>query len=116
MKSIFFSLSLLFLLEKEAAGVGIYEKFSQASEETIDLKTLGGSGGSSDEYSRSESSWSTLKANSPKNIVSKEVYEERKHKHTGDGSDGDRTGESAGEIESFVRRKEKQHFRQELAK
>ncbi|XP_059115729.1 seminal vesicle secretory protein 6-like [Peromyscus eremicus] len=117
----FFLLTVLLVLVTETASRKTREKFSQASEEDIDLKALGGSGRSSsshDEYSRSESSWNSFKSKSPKTVISsEEVYEERKHKQrSGDSSDGDRAGESSGEMEHFIRRKEKQRFGQEMNK
>ncbi|XP_051000798.1 seminal vesicle secretory protein 5-like [Acomys russatus] len=82
----FFLLTLLLVLVTEAAARRPFQKFSQASEdssENFDVKIRGGSGGSSstnEKYSRSESSWGTFKAKSPRNTMSEEVYEERKHR------------------------------------
>ncbi|XP_036040210.1 seminal vesicle secretory protein 6-like [Onychomys torridus] len=113
----FFLLTLLLVLVTETASRKTRENFSQISED-IDLKTLGGRGGSSsshDEYSHRESSWNTFKSKSPKTVISEELYEERKHKQCGGDSDGDGEGD-AGEMERFIRRKEKQQFGQEINK
>ncbi|XP_052582433.1 seminal vesicle secretory protein 6-like [Peromyscus californicus insignis] len=116
----FFLLTVLLVLVTETASRKTREKFSQASDDNIDLKALGGSGGSSsshDEYSRSESSWNSFKSKSPKAVISsEEVYEERKHKQRSGDSSDDRAGESSGEMEHFLRRKEKQRFGQEINK
>nr|XP_042133039.1 seminal vesicle secretory protein 6-like [Peromyscus maniculatus bairdii] len=110
----FFLLTLLLVLVTETASR------KTRGEWQIDLKALGGSGGSSsshEEYSSSEGSWSSFKSKKPKSIVTEEVYEERRHKQrSGDSGDGDRSGESAGEMESFTRRKAKQRFGQEMNK
>ncbi|XP_021050673.1 seminal vesicle secretory protein 6 [Mus pahari] len=92
----FLLLTLLLVLVTEARGAR--EKFSQAVEEFS-----------------SENS----EANSPKSMVHEEVYEEKKFKRNMvNGEDGEvKRRASAGEIErSYMRKKEKQRFAQELDK
>nr|Q64356.1 RecName: Full=Seminal vesicle secretory protein 6; AltName: Full=SVSP99; AltName: Full=Seminal vesicle protein 6; AltName: Full=Seminal vesicle secretory protein VI; Short=SVS VI; Flags: Precursor [Mus musculus]pir/I56445/ MSVSP 99 - mouse [Mus sp.]AAA40157.1 androgen regulated; putative [Mus musculus]AAB28235.1 MSVSP 99 [Mus sp.]AAC15243.1 SVSP99 [Mus musculus]AAI19248.1 Seminal vesicle secretory protein 6 [Mus musculus]AAI19250.1 Seminal vesicle secretory protein 6 [Mus musculus] len=94
----FFLLTMLLVLVTETAAKRPRERFSQAIEEFS-----------------SESS----EANSPKSIVHEEVYEEKKFKRNmvngEDGEDSKRA--SAGEIErSYLRKKEKQRFAQEMDK
>ncbi|XP_031229606.1 seminal vesicle secretory protein 6-like [Mastomys coucha] len=94
----FFLLTLLLVLVAETTARRPREKFSQSAED----------------YS-SESS----EAKSPKSMVHEEVYEEKKFKHNVVDSDesDDRRSASAGEIErSYVRKKEKQRFAQEMDK
>lgn len=79
----------------------------------------GESRSTSDKHSQSENSWCSFKAKSPKSMVHEEVYEEKKFKHNVVDSDesDDRRSASAGEIErSYVRKKEKQRFAQEMDK
>ncbi|CAH6776828.1 Svs6 [Phodopus roborovskii] len=97
----FFLLTLLLVLVTEPASGRFREKFSQTSEdqssETSEIMAAGSSGGSSS--------------------ITEEVYEERKYKHTGDSSAGDKSSLSAGELErSYTGRKEKQRFSQEVGK
>lgn len=78
-----------------------------------------GSSSTHDKHGQSENSWCSFKANSPKSIVHEEVYEEKKFKRNmvngEDGEDSKRA--SAGEIErSYLRKKEKQRFAQEMDK
>ncbi|XP_075820044.1 seminal vesicle secretory protein 5-like [Microtus pennsylvanicus] len=75
----FFLLTLLLVLVTEAAARGPREKFSHGSEEhsneNLHVNVLGGSGESSsshEEYSRSESSWSSFKSKNPKRGFSEE--------------------------------------------
>ncbi|XP_021011272.1 seminal vesicle secretory protein 6-like [Mus caroli] len=66
-----------------------------------------------------EFSSASSEANSPKSIVHEEVYEEKKFKRNmvnGEAGE-DRKKASAGEIErSYLRKKEKQRFAQEMGK
>ncbi|XP_051044556.1 seminal vesicle secretory protein 6 [Phodopus roborovskii] len=92
----FFLLTLLLVLVTEPASGRFREKFSQTSEdqssETSEIMAAGSS-------------------------ITEEVYEERKYKHTGDSSAGDKSSLSAGELErSYTGRKEKQRFSQEVGK
>ncbi|XP_050999709.1 seminal vesicle secretory protein 6-like [Acomys russatus] len=89
----FFLLTLLLVLVTEATARKSREKFSQ-----------------------SEDSSESLDAKNPKTTISEEVFEERKYKaNAGDGSDSNRRNE--GELErSYMRKKEKQKFTQEVAK
>ncbi|XP_035302495.1 seminal vesicle secretory protein 5-like [Cricetulus griseus] len=84
----FFLLTLLLVLVTEPAVGRPRERFSQdTSSEDLEVKVLGSSGGSSsiqDEYSHSESSWSSFKSKSPKTTFTEEIYEERREK-PGDG-------------------------------
>uniref|UniRef100_A0A8C2M844 Seminal vesicle secretory protein 5 n=1 Tax=Cricetulus griseus TaxID=10029 RepID=A0A8C2M844_CRIGR len=88
----FFLLTLLLVLVTEPARIRrvflFTERFSQdTSSEDLEVKVLGSSGGSSsiqDEYSHSESSWSSFKSKSPKTTFTEEIYEERREK-PGDG-------------------------------
>ncbi|XP_057637064.1 seminal vesicle secretory protein 5-like [Chionomys nivalis] len=77
----FFLLTLLLVLVTEAAARRPRERFSQGSEEhsneNLHVKVLGGSRGSSssnEEYSRSESSWSSFKSKNPKSGFSEDGH------------------------------------------
>ncbi|XP_028724442.1 seminal vesicle secretory protein 5-like [Peromyscus leucopus] len=106
----FFLLTLLLVLVTETASRKTREKFSQASDDNIDLKALGGSGGSSsshEEYSSSEGSWSSFKSRSLEpTTFDLEAYDERKHKHTADnGNLGYKTrGSQREDMSSFKSR------------